>query len=307
VSEPGRRGSRSRSVGGGARSPLSFRSARRILLGWWWGSAAQYYPTTLMQHINAAPQMVKYRNAKRGKRRVFKSRSRAPRKVTKGLRRTLKSIVRRAAETKMNQETPAGQNIFQGIDSVNAFNLIPAISQGTGQANRIGNKIMPIRFVVRLAIICANANNIVAGASPTYFDIYIFKWKPANQAGAAPDMGQFLQNDNTANFYNGGVLDGLRVVNSDCFNLLYKKRILLSNITNSGAISGVHQTTQPCKTLYINMSKHCKKTWLYNDTSNLVTNDNMYIAIGATQANGDQFENAIGSYQYYVDFQYKDI
>lgn len=256
--------------------------------------------------------MTRAKNVRKTKRRVFKSRQR-PAKISKSLRRTVRTIVKRSAETKKNQTTPPVLNIWQSIDAGTIYPLIPALAQGTGQADRVGNRVMPFRMTLRMALIVNNLNLQVTLASPTYFDIYIFKSKSMNMAGGSPtalDMNKFLQFDNSTTAYSGLVLDGMRPVNSDMFNLLYKKRIMLANFTNnstSGTIAGITQSTNPCRMLYVNLSKHVKKTWIYNDTDNTVQNDNMYIAIGATQANGQALTNPVGSYHYFVDVQYKDI
>lgn len=251
--------------------------------------------------------MPRYRlkNARKAKRVL---RTRRPRKNLKSLRRSIKSIVKRSAETKKNQLTPEAKNITQTITNAQVFNLIPPIGQGVGHADRVGNKIMPIRLTVKLVIVAANVNLISPGSAPTFFDIYIYKFKGNNMTlPTAVDMGRFLENDNITSSYTGLPLDGLRPLNSDMFNLLYKKRIMLSNFTNSGTVTGVFQTTQPCRCLTINLSKHIKKTLLFDDSNFYVTNDNMYISIGATQANGEPLAGNMGSYQYFTDFMYKDI
>ena len=84
---------------------------------------------------------------------------------------------------------------------------------------------------------CRDANSVYPFASPTYFDIYIFKWKDANEAGGAPalvDMQAFLEDDNTAKQYTGLQTDGLRRLNDSQFQLLAKKRITLSNFLTTG-------------------------------------------------------------------------
>jgi len=231
---------------------------------------------------------------------------------SKSLRRAVKLMVRRQLETKENQETPSAKNIQNYINETNVFSLLPIISQGTGQSGRIGNKISPTYFTVKVAIICANMNLIYTGASSTYFDIYIFKWKGSNQEGGAPtstDMGRFLQNDNSASSYEGLILDGLRPVNSDMFTLIKKKRVCLNNIsvTSVATMSGAYQSTQPQRTLSFNLTKYIKKTLLYDDSATSIINDNMYIAIGATQCDGQSTVGyASGSYSFFTNMKFKD-
>jgi len=234
------------------------------------------------------------------------------RKTPKALNRAIKAIVRRQMETKMNQDTPSAKNIFNFITNTEVFSLFPVISQGTGQASRVGNKISPTYFQLKLAIIAANMNGVYVGASSTYFDIYIFKWKGANQEGGQPassDMTQFLQDDNSAQSYDGQILDGLRPVNSDMFTLLKKKRITLNNIFNTtvGQMAGYYQSVSPQRTLTFNLTKYLKKTLIYDDNNTNVINDNMYIAIGGTQTDGTNVTTSVmGSYQFFTNLKYKD-
>lgn len=231
---------------------------------------------------------------------------------SKSLRRTIKAVVRRSMETKMNQETPSQKNIYNFITNTEVFNLLPAISQGIGQANRVGNKINPTYMTLKLAILCANMNGVYPAASSTYFDIYIFKWKGCNQAGGAPtltDMGGFLQDDNSSRGYQGQVLDGLRNINEDEFRLIKKRRVTLNNIYNTtvGQMAGYYQSTNPQKTMTFNLTKYVKKMLLYDDTQTTVMNDNLYIGIGGTQCDGTNVVSSVmGSYNFFVNFKYKD-
>lgn len=223
-----------------------------------------------------------------------------------------KSVMNRRVETKMNQYTSGQVNIYQTITNTEVQTLYPAITQGTGQADRIGNKIAPTRLVLRMNIFCNNMNGVLAGASSSYFDIYIFKYKPSNTYYAKPtatDMAKFLQDDNTTNSYNGEILDGIRPINSDIFQLCYKKRIMLNNIYNTSVVNmtGYYQNASPQRTITIDLTKHMKKHWIFDDANADCTNDNLYIAIGSTQTNGDSLgATVIGTYRYITDFRFKD-
>lgn len=212
----------------------------------------------------------------------------------------------------MNQETPAAQLISSTITNTEVFNLLPAITQGTGEASRVGNRIRPTYMQVKIAIIAANMNAVYSGASSTYFDLYIFKYKGANQGGGVPtatDMNKFLQDDNTSQSYNGQILDGLRPINSDLFTLIKKRRLTLNNIFNTSVLnmSGYYQSVNPQKTLTFNLTKYLKKSLIYDDNSSLVMNDNMYIAIGSTQCDGTTVAGfSTGTYQYFTNLKYKD-
>lgn len=98
------------------------------------------------------------------KRKVFRGRLRRTKKARVPRVRTVKSIVHRAiaraTETKI-ASTSMGLTSFNSAISA-AGDLVaplPSIGFGTGQANRVGHTIKPIKFVIRGAIVY-NINQI---------------------------------------------------------------------------------------------------------------------------------------------------
>lgn len=247
--------------------------------------------------------MARYRRKRYGRRRTYRKRMPKYRKRT-GIKRLIKRVLYRNVETKKNQITLNNIVVQQAITDVQVQNLLPDVLQGTGQANRVGNRIKPTSLTMKMSLLCFNQANPV---SPTYFDIYIFKFKGSNQYSGGPtnvDMSLFLQNDNSSTPYVGATLNGLRPLNSDLFQLVKRKRVLLSNLTAGNL--GVQASINPNKTLSFNLTKACKKLWIYDDNSSLLSNDNLYIAVGSTQADGTALGSAVGGYSVCVDLKYKD-
>ena len=83
------------------------------------------------------------------RKRVYKRKASRTYRPSKKLRTVVKNIVSRTMETKANQYTSAGVDVFGTISNTNVLNIIPGIAQGTGQSNRIGNRIKPVRFTLR--------------------------------------------------------------------------------------------------------------------------------------------------------------
>lgn len=249
--------------------------------------------------------------ARRYKRKSYKRKS-YKRKTYKRRRTSVPKVirtVRRMFETKKNQDTTFSY-VYNDITDTSCHRLLPVISQGTGQANRVGNRISPVRFTAKIAITAANLNNVYANASPTYFDIYIFKQRYANEYAGSPlpvDIVQFLQIDNGSGPYTGLITDGLRNVNQDLFTLKYRRRITLSNVNQATGQNAFQASVNPNRTLSINLTKFIKKMWSYDDTDSLVTNDNLWIAVGASQTDGTDLGTSFaGQYSMVTDLWYKD-
>lgn len=249
--------------------------------------------------------------ARRYKRKSYKRKSYKRKNYKRRRSRTPKIIraVRRMFETKRNQDTTFSY-VYNDITDTACHRLLPLISQGTGQSNRIGNRISPVRLTIKMALTASNLNAVYTNASPTYFDIYIFKQRYANEYAGPPlptDIAQFLQIDNGSGPYTGAVTDGLRNVNQDIFSLKFRRRILLSNTNQATGQNAFMASINPNRTISINLTKAIKKMWSFDDADTLVTNDNLWIAVGATQTDGtDLGASFAGQYSFVTDLWFKD-
>lgn len=249
----------------------------------------------------------KYKRAYRStKRRKYTPKKR----ISKKFRMAVKKVLKRSIETKCNQYSSTSLPVYNYLSNTTITNLIPAIGQGTGQSNRVGNRVNPVKFTLKVALTCSDANGIYVGASPTYFDLYVFRWKEANETIGQPlavDMQAFLEADNASIQYTGLVTDGLRRLNADKFQLLAKRRVCLSNFNSSTAGPGKYSQSNPNRTFSFDLTKHVKKTWLYQDAISAVSNDNLYLGIAATQTDGTNLATSvIGGYYFITEVMYKD-
>lgn len=221
------------------------------------------------------------------------------------MRRAITKIVRREFETKSNQITTSPVLVESFIGASQVLDLQMVIPRGTGESDRVGNRIKPIKYTVKMWMECFNQS---AGTSPTYFDIYIFKYK-SNSGSIAPgsaEMNRFLNADNSAQQYLGLITDGLRAINDDLFTLVAKRRVLLFNPFNSTNHLAATSSLQPSRTFHFDVTKHVKKTWMYDDGTNLPTNDNLWMAVGSTQSDGTTLIGTTGRYQCICECKYKD-
>lgn len=165
------------------------------------------------------------------------------------------------------------------IELTSLFNLI---SQGTGQGDRIGNKISPVRFVFSGFM---NYNADIPGAAsnsqPQYVKMFIFRMKNTLSA-TAPDMTKFFQYGNASQAPTGYIQDIKSRVNTDDI-VLYATRLFKlcpSAMPNSTGIIGAAFTNNDYKltqAFKIDLTKHCKKV-VYDDTTATIKNHQMFCA-----------------------------
>lgn len=224
----------------------------------------------------------------------------------RGIVRLIKRNIMRSIETKQVQNVFSDIQVRDDITNLSVHSLIPGISQGTGEGNRTGNKINPVFLKLTLSLTCFNQ---AASTPPIYFDMYIFKWKAANTNQEQPDaiaMNSFLDANASNAAYTGLILDGLRPLNNDLFTQVMHKRIVLFNPTNTTSQIASTSVYNPNRYMKIHLGKYLKNTLIFNDNNILATNDNLYIAIGATQTSGGVADVAYGAYSYVIDMGFKD-
>lgn len=230
------------------------------------------------------------------------------------LNKIINKAILRSQETKENQLTRGEATpitVVQQITDLDVYDIIPPIAQGSGEAARIGNRIKPVKFTLKVQL---HIFNLGALTVPTYFDIYIFKSKSRMQADGTPtlfDMQNFLQDDNGAKQYLSASLDGCRPLNSDKFRLVAKRRVMLFNPYNATNQISSTATLNPSTTLFFDLTKDIKKTLVYNDNTTLCENDNLLIACGATQSDGNIYGGGgpsilMGTMRMIANIKYKD-
>lgn len=242
-------------------------------------------------------------NRRKGKR---SNRTRKAR-VSKTVKVYVKRAIARNLEDKRQEWKGDNIGIYNTIDSLSSQNLMPILSQSTGEGDRVGNRITIKRITLMIAI--QMLSTAPSASTPKYVDLFVYKQKKYN-IGLPPaaDIGKFLQVGNAADQYNGQIFDGLREVNSDLFTIKARKRFLMVNSTTVSNING--QGNMPSAiSLKLDITKFIKKLLKYNDTETTPVNDNLLLAIATTNidatASTPIVENT-GQYSYVVSYQYED-
>jgi len=235
-----------------------------------------------------------YKRKRSFKKKRFYKRS-ATRKVPKKVRTYVKKVVARQIQNKTTQRAVDQISYTNVIANTDVYTLMPSISQGTGQADRDGNKIRLRKAYLRLSAAAATGLT-----SSQYVDIYIFKNKYGTAAPSAPDMVKFLENGNATVSYNGLPVNRLRPINPDIFTLKKKMTLLLAAPT-----TGASGSLQPTAYRVADLTSCFKKIWHYDDVAVGPTDESLFMAVGATDPQNQTYQ-VYGEYSFCVDFEYED-
>jgi len=227
-------------------------------------------------------------------------------KAKSNMYQVVKKICHRQMETKMADIEQTSKIVYGYLDGTTFVNLLPQILHGTGEAARVGNRVSCNNVSLKMSLYGFNQST---GTPPIWFDMYIYKVK--NSVPVPPTNTQFqnfLEDGNTSTQYVGNVLDGLRKVNDELFTVVKRKRFLIYNPLNSANFIGASSNINPCRTMVINLTKHVKKNWIYNDNNGFPTNDTLYISIAATVSDGSLLPvgTQFGAYHLICECSYKD-
>jgi len=174
---------------------------------------------------------------------------------------------------------PAGTSSF--IELTTIFNTI---GQGTGQGDRIGNRISPNKFLF-CGYMNFNANLAPSpgyyNANPMYVKMFIFRMKNTLIA-PNPDMTKFFQYGNSSQAPTGYIQDMKNKINTDDIVLYATRTFKLAPsalVATSGTI-GQADTNNDFKLtqrFQVDLTKHVKKV-IYDDTTLTIKNHQMFAA-----------------------------
>jgi hypothetical protein len=250
----------------------------------------------------------------------YKSKSKRP-KTSKALSKKIeRGIVSHAEKKKIRPVKFLNNRItnFLNDPATQAIPLIPTVPQGVGQGERNGNSITTRRAILSLNMHHYQLTTSSGYVPPTYFDIYIYKYKRSDNV-AAIDFSKFLQFGNTAQHYNsapgGDAFSGNQKVNTDSFTLKYQKRIVLFNqsTSNLSGINAIRSITDVmnARNFKIDITKYLKKEMRFQDAISNTPDDNLYLSVVFTPNDYDTTAYAqnfvIGEFQAQLEYEYIDI
>lgn len=169
-----------------------------------------------------------------------------------------------------------------------------AISQGTGQGQRVGNNIRTKSSYIS-GILYANQQNASYNVTPKPYEVMFIIYKIIGQGNIADvTLTGLFQNANTQSTPTGTLQDLTMPFNKDRYRIFYKKvfKIGPAENTGTGASAGLayfsNNDYKRNQRFYIPLTKYMDKRMKYNDTATNVQNDNLYLAILPLACDGSQ-------------------
>jgi len=240
-----------------------------------------------------------FRKKSVGKKNVGKinlRRRRVVRKVSTKISRPIKSYVNRMV--RRNEETKYSSNQYgltafnSGINSAaDLITLLPQITVGTGQNNRIGNKIRPVRMeVTGYFVYYTNSASSYSDARLLGARLFCFQDKTSKAYSNAIANYQILNLGGSSNNFTGTALNWVSPHNSEQFKFFYDKRMKILKpfgLTNNTTPSATNAITGMDSSLFhpfkiVLTQKDLPAVLQYDQTDDLAypVNFSPYLALG---------------------------
>lgn len=273
--------------------------------------------------------MAKRRFSKRSKKSTYRKRRGGVRRrtSTKKFKRAVRTQLRRAAETKSSQRFNLGQNLVPSNATTFAANIIELgpgvtmpIAQGTGQGNRVGNRIETVRHVFKGTIVPYPQDSTTnPNPQPLVVKMWIFYDKTDPTAVPNPITYPFFQDGNGVAGFSNDLIDTWRPVNTDRYRVLCARTFKLGFSEYAGtAASTLNQGQYQAYSnndfklncgFRINLTKYQIKKIRFNDANNEPMTRRMFCMWQPVAASGIQMTSTWipCGVQYMEDYKYKDI
>lgn len=166
------------------------------------------------------------------------------------------------------------------------------IGQGTGQGDRIGDKIRVQKLKLDMAF-WPTPYNVSTNPTPEpqYIRVWVFSQKNSN--APITSLATFFQNGNASSAPTGTLLDLLKKINQDQYTYLTHREFKLGYAAFVGAPGGVvgsgyfsNNDFEMVHKESIDLTPLVPKIWTFNDTGNTCTSKAVYVMYEAMSCDG---------------------
>ena len=224
-------------------------------------------------------------------RPYLKGSSKVPkRKPYKKITKTdINRAISRRLENKITVDFAANQTILPadtGFPPTSRY-LLPVISQGLGQGNRIGNSAH-IRSGKICMFINLSTSSDTTSLTPLMVRVWLLSYKASN-SNAAPSFTTFFQTGSSTVGFQKSMLDMILPVNKDQFTVYFDKtyKLGVSGVLATNTNAGVNLDNSSFnQRIDIDWGKYFNEALDFNDTDNVPQNRNLHMVWTAVRADG---------------------
>lgn len=223
--------------------------------------------------------------------------------INPAIKQYVKKLVKSTEEVKVQTYAIAtsssllgsGFNLTNNYGFYTPQTIIPVVSQGVGQQQRIGNVIRPIgsRFMIKGYVLAlpVNATNNAYQNLPFHVRVCVYRQKQNNNT---PNNSGILDSQTTdqGNDFTGSLYDLMTPYNKDKYEIGFSRTFTLQPCSSTGGVTNVDNIGPypVCRFFkgYIKLPAVLK----YNDTNTAPMNSNWFMAAGIVQSDGTLITNS---------------
>jgi hypothetical protein len=193
------------------------------------------------------------------------------------------------------------------------------ISQGSGQANRVGNKIETKKATIKMMFTPIAYNSVTNKTpNPQIVKIWGLWFKQGDYSGAPPaNMAHFFQSGNTSIVPQGNLLDDFLTVNKQAYSVAFTRTVKVgnakistssnSNFNNQNQAFANNDFKLSAK-IVVDYTKHLIKMQKFNDTDTEPSIRQLFLVVESISATNDV--NATSGHPvdmvYEIDYRFQD-
>lgn len=249
-----------------------------------------------------------YRFKRSYRKRTTKTAKRTPKTTSKMV--ATRGYVKRLIHSNVENKTQQYIGLNQSISPLTGFslNILPQLSQGTNQVNRIGNEVTVKKGIIRGLVNLLPYNSVTNPLCIQRVRVMVLSMKEDN--GGVLSTTGIWQYGSSALDLQANLGDTMYGINKDKFVKYYDKTFVLgspsqSSLTNN--LAGQHFSNDKFQVpFYCDFSKHIKSKLKYNDSTTICTNRNMFLWITSVNADGTATAVTPAEAHVFLDLQFED-
>jgi len=161
-----------------------------------------------------------------------------------------------------------------GCGIISLTEAMDNIGQGTGQGDRIGNKIRVVKNIFKGYMYALNTTD--TGGVPTNVTMYIGRLKAGISTPTNSAIAQMFQAGDTTFAPSDDNRSGLWAINKNLWNVYYRKTFKIGGSTSNIANAVSNNDYKAMRHFQVDLSRWMPKIINYNDGNNISTNAGLY-------------------------------